>query len=361
MTDQSVDLKHVIDASVGANKPKFSDIDPNRIAALIAGQPGVDGPVEVSDVGGGGAGAGASSGIVVFRAKCANWDRWFVLRYAPVNNDNRIFFEYDVAGQFELQRRLHAAGLPVSNGRWIDPDGSILGLPGYIMDHVKGVVADGSAFTGGLIAEADDDRRARLADRIYGAMNRIHSTDWQALGLQSCTRDGGGETPVARYLNWFWKTAEWVDPPELQRLDAIRRRLIAEAPPHHPDDLSLVHGDPGLGNYMFRDDEVVCILDWELSGILHPDMDVAMQCSLNDFFRAAAPPDIAKKIPSQQDWIAGYERATGRRLEHFDYYRWLVTLPSLIVSLSMNRNMPEEMQTGHRQMLEPLWAAAEAG
>ncbi|MCA8900568.1 MAG: phosphotransferase family protein [Hyphomonas sp.] len=360
MTEQSVDLKRVIDASVGANKPKFSDIDPSRIAALISGQPDVEGAVTVSDISGGGASAGASSGIVVFRAKHSGTEARFVLRYAPLSNDHRIFYEYDVTGQFELQRRLHAAGLPVSNGRWIDPDGGTLGLPGYIMDHVEGVVADGSAFTGGLIAEADAPRRARLIDRIYGAMDRIHSVDWQALGLHSCTRNGGGETPVARYLNWFWKTAEWVNPPDLARLDTIRRRLIADAPTHHPDDLSLVHGDPGLGNYMFRNDEVVCILDWELSGILHPDMDVAMQCSLNDFFRAAAPPDIAEKIPSQQDWIAGYERVTGRRLKQFDYYRKLVALPSLIVSLSMNRNMPPDMQAGHRQMLEPLWAAAEA-
>ncbi len=360
MSDNPSHLKRVIDASVSASKPDFADIGPGRIARLIEqGSPPGE-PVDIHDMRGGGAGAGASSGIVVFRARRGDKDQRLVLRYAPVHNPKRLFSDYDIRGQFELQNRLSAHGLPVSKALWIDDDGSILGAPGYIMEHVEGDVADGSAFTGGLIADASDAQRTEFISQIHQAMGRIHGADWQALALDECVRDGGGRTPVERYLNWFWKTAEWTAPRQLGRLDAVRRKLLCDEPPHHPDDLRLVHGDPGLGNYMFSGGRIVCILDWELAGILHPDHDVAMQCSINDFFRAAATPDVARKIPAEADWIASYQAATGTRLRHFDYYRKLVTLPSLIVSLSMNRNLPEDMQEGHLQMLEPMWAMAEA-
>jgi aminoglycoside phosphotransferase (APT) family kinase protein len=353
-------LKAIVDASVMATKPKFTDIEPNRLAAFIARQPDVSGEVTLSSVRGGGASAGASSGIVVFDADIAGERRGYVLRYAPMNHAGRIFAEYDVAGQFETQRRLGQSGFPAPHARWLDATGEHLGLPGFIMDKVDGEVADGSPFTGGLIAEADHTERLRLIGEILRALRGVHQVDWRALGLQDCSRDGGGRTPLERYLNSFWKTAEWAPPPARERLEAVRLKLFADQPTYHEDDHTLIHGDPGLGNYMFRDGKVVSVLDWELSGILHPTYDVAMQCSLHNYFRGAAPPEVARTIPSNAEWVALYEQVSGAKVRDFDFFQRAVALPSLIVNLSMHRNIPAQMKAAHLAMMEATWSVAEA-
>lgn len=360
MSSQSGSLKDIVDASVTSTKPKFTDINPDRLASFIAAQADVQGPVSLSNVRGGGDGAGASSGIVVFDADINGERRGYVLRYAPTHNPGRIFAEYAVAEQFELQRRLNGGGLAVPNGRWLDATGEQIGQPGFVMDLVKGEVADGSPFTGGLIAEAGDAERARLIEQILVALNGVHRTDWRGLDLGNTVRDGGGRTPLERYLNWFWKTAEWIQPASLERLDRLRQWLFANQPTYHPDDYTLIHGDPGLGNYMFQDGKVVAVIDWELSGILHPTYDIAMQCSLNDYFRGAAGPAVAAKIPTSEDWIARYETVSNTRLPDYDFYRRAVALPSLIVSLSMHRNMPADFKQAHLDMMEATWAVAEA-
>jgi aminoglycoside phosphotransferase (APT) family kinase protein len=296
---------------------------------------------------------------VVFDAEIAGARRGFVLRYAPLNNAGRIFAEYDVAGQFELQRRLQRSAVATPAARWLDVTGDNLGLPGFIMDRVEGEVADGSPFTGGLIAEASEHQRTRLIGEILLALKDVHRVDWRRLELDGCVRDGGGRTPFERYLNWFWRTAEWVRPAALERLDRVRRWLFDNQPAYHPDDYTLVHGDPGLGNYMFRDGKVVAVIDWELSGVVHPTYDVAMQCSLNGYFRGAAPPDVAARMPSDDDWIARYESVSGTRLQDLEFYRRAVTLPSLIVNLSMHRNMPADFKLAHLDMMEATWAVAE--
>jgi aminoglycoside phosphotransferase (APT) family kinase protein len=303
---------------------------------------------------------GQSSGIVLFGANITGKTEQYVLRYAPMNNQQRIFAEYDIGGQFHLQRQLSRAGLPVPNGRWLDQTGEFLGLPGFVMDAIDGEVAHSSAFTGGLIAEATEEARGELFSQIFCSLDKVHNVEWRRHGLDAYVRAGSGRTPIERYVNWFWKTAEWIRSPQMDRLAKVRDWLLLNQPDYHHDEYRLVHGDPGLGNYMFKDSKVVAIIDWELAGIIHPTFDLAMQCSGFNYMKQAASAEVAAKIPDDSSWIAAYELATNRRIVDFDYFRKLVTLMSLIVFLSIDRSLSPEMKAAHEKMLEPTWAIAEA-
>lgn len=353
-------LHEVIGASVEKTKPRFTDIDPEKLRRFIQDQPDVSGDVVISQIRGGGDKAGASSGIVLFNVQYNGEKHEYVLRYAPMNNEYRIFVEYGIPEQYQLHRILSNIGIPAPRPVWVDADGSGIGLPGFIMERIEGRVADGSPYTGGIIAEASPEVRWRMLDEIFRVLGKIHAVDWQKHGLADCVKSGEGNTLLERYINWFWKTAEWVRHPQLDRLDRVRKWLFDNQPKYHPDDCSLVHGDPGLGNYMFRGQELIAILDWELAGIVHPTMDIAMQCLLNNFFRSAATPEIAGIIPSDEEWKNQYETVTGNKIVDFEYFRKFVTVASITTTLSMNRNMPDNMKEAHLQMIEPLWAIAES-
>lgn len=348
-----------IASSVAASKPDFREIDPSRIADLIRGLEDGKPDVRVWGVHGGGANAGASSGVVVFKASIGSAEGRYVLRYAPMNREGRIFVEYCIPEQFELQRRLAAAGLSVPMARWLDPDGGVLGQPGFVMDRIDGDVAHAAPFQAGLIGDAPPDLRQARIEAIMSALSVVHRADWRALDLEPVVRGAGSGTPVERYLAWFWKTVEWSAPAFAERLGAARQRLLADEPSEHPDDLSLVHGDPALGNYMLSGTQVTGVIDWELAGILAPAYDVAMQCLANSYYRALSAPDVSARIPSDEDWIAMYEGLAGRRVVHFDYYRRVAAWVLLSVQASMARNFSGQALEQYLVGLEPIWAIAE--
>lgn len=350
----------VIATVMSATKPRFTDIDPADIRAFIAGRPDVVGSVEIENVRGGGANAGASSGVVLFDAVIGGQREAYVLRYAPMRNEGRIFFDYGIGHQFELQARLAAAGLAVPGARWVDPDGAALGLPGFVMDKVDGDVAHASPFSAGLIGDAEPLVRQRRIDSIFQALGTVHGADWQGAGVAPYVRQADGRTHFERYINWYWETVDWVWPVQRERLERLRDWLFANQPELHHDDLSLIHGDPSLGNYMIDGDEVSAVIDWELAGIVSPAYDIAMQCMANSYYRAVSGPEVVARIPAEEDWIARYKHVTGRRLDDFDFFRKAVTLPLLVVQLSMSRNFPVEAREGFIAGLEPIWAVGES-
>ena len=53
-----------------------------------------------------------------------------------------------------------------------------------------------------------------------------------------------------------------------------------------PDALSW--GDGRIGNMMFRDNEVVAVLDWEMAAVAPPEVDLGWMCYLHLFFQDLA-------------------------------------------------------------------------
>lgn len=357
MTDTST--SQMIGRSVAATKPDYRDIDPGQIAKLIRKCVGAD--VSLENVRGGGANAGASSGVVVFDARIRDELRPLVLRYAPLRNAGRIFVEYSIPEQAELQARLAGDGLPVPMTRWVDPFGATLSLPGFVMDKIPGDVPHASPFAAGLIGGASDEVRQQRIDAMFAAQGKVHRVDWQRLRLQPFVRGAAGRTSVESYVNWFWKTLEWIrpEPAVIERFGRVRKRLVDNQPDEHVDDLALIHGDPSLGNYMFDDRQVSAVIDWELSGILNPAYDVAMQCLSNAYYRTVSPSEVATRIPADAEWVARYELVTGLRVRHFEFYRKVATCALLVVQHSMARNIPEADRSAYFAAIEAIWAIAE--
>ncbi len=361
MAESDTSMENAIRSATTALKPDFEDVGREHIVALLETQPDTEGEVEVFDIAGGGAGAGASSGIVIFSARVNGATNEYVLRFAPYNNELRIFAEYDIASQFHLHGMLSERGLPVPEPVACDAEGDRLPLPGFIMERVDGEVADTSAYTTGLFAKASETQLAKMHDEIFAALGRVHSVDWQRLGLEKYCCSAGGRTPIERYLNWYWKTAQWSGFPSIDRLRRCLQWLFDNQPSYHPDDWTLIHGDANLANYMFRNDRLVAILDWELAGIGSPSMDVALQVHFNEYCRMAAPPHARHRIPTEQAWISRYEEVTGSRLADYDYFRKVMCFTGLIVLTSMNRGVPEAHKAAHAQGYEWLWAIVESG
>ncbi|MBM70532.1 MAG: hypothetical protein CME43_13775 [Haliea sp.] len=155
-------------------------------------------------------------------------------------------------------------------------------------------------------------------------------------------------------------TAEWAgfSADITSQLKRLYHWLVDNQPSEHRDDLTLVHGDSNLANYMFRNDKLVAILDWEIAGIINPSMDIVIQCDFNDYCRRISPPEVRNIIPTKEQWISRYEELTGKRLADFEYWRKVASFTGLIIMHSILRSIPLEHQAAYSQVLDPLWAVA---
>jgi aminoglycoside phosphotransferase (APT) family kinase protein len=244
----------------GQAQERGIDFDVGRLGDYLAGLPGgaSGAPLSVRRTEGG------MSNPTYFLRR-GDWQA--VLRKQPAGSvlpsAHAIDREYRVLGALQ-----HTA-VPVPRPLHYCADREVLGTPFYLMEKLEGRVFHAFA-TPGL---APDERRA-LFDAMVATMAAIHRLDHVALGLADYGRPGNYfERQLKRWSEqWARFRRGDDDNPALDRIVA----WLAERVPSS-ELLALCHGDFRIGNVMFHPAEprVVGVLDWELSTLGHPLVDVA--------------------------------------------------------------------------------------
>jgi aminoglycoside phosphotransferase (APT) family kinase protein len=352
------DMSSALDEAVAAAKTNYAVIDDKKLKTFLDKVFGAD--VSILRMQGGAEKSGSSSGILIFDAAIGAGEsqeiKKLVLRYDPQSED-RIFFEYDLESQYVLINKLQGSGLPIPKVYGIDVSGDCLGVSGFIMDCVDGSPIPTSLFASGPLVDANDEQRAQLYQKILNTLVSIHSLDYVALGLGDFTKVAPGNTAQEKLINWWWKTWDWAKPEGFERLVPVRQWLLDNAPVEN--NMVLMHGDPNLGNYMLNNGEVAAILDWELSSIGSPELDLAIQVlSMEAHMPYADQLPVAP--PTQEQWLSYYYEAGGRPLKNFDYFRKQAAYQILVCLGSMCNYLPESVSASYKVMAEFYWAIVEA-
>ncbi len=171
--------------------------------------------------------------------------------------------------EFRVLTALRGSNVPVPQPLHYCADREVLGTPFYLMERMQGRVYHEFA-TPGLVA---DERRAMYAS-MCATMAAIHRLDFRALGLADYGRPGNYFARQLKRWSQQWTQFRRGDD-DIPDLDHI----IAWLSERVPDSTlqALCHGDFRIGNMMFHATEprAVGVLDWELSTLGHPLVDVA--------------------------------------------------------------------------------------
>ena len=218
--------------------------------------------------------------------------------------------------EYRVITALRGSGVPVPRTYAMCDDAGVIGTPFYVMEYVRGRVMPDPRLP-------DESPAARAA--IYDSMNtvlaRLHTVDFQAVGLGDFGRTGAY---VARQVH---RWTQQYRASETERIEAMER-LIEWLPAHIPpeDETSLVHGDFRLHNTIVHPTEprIVAVLDWELSTLGHPLSDLAYNCLPfrlpGDVFEGFAG-RVPEGIPSEEAYVEAYGKRTGRTaIAHWDFY-----------------------------------------
>jgi len=173
----------------------------------------------------------------------------------------------------------------------------------------------------GLPDRSPDDR-STIYQSMIETLARLHNVDWRAVGLTEYGRPGNY---VARQVHRW--TAQY-RASETERIDAMEQ-LITWLPANIPDDsaAAIVHGDYRPGNLLVDSSEprIAAVIDWELSTIGHPLVDLAHHALLfrtgPEDFGAFGDRPRPLGVPSEAEHLETYCRLTGRKsLSDWTFY-----------------------------------------
>jgi aminoglycoside phosphotransferase (APT) family kinase protein len=214
-----------------------------------------------------------------------------VARIEPPATDYPVFTTYDLDMQFRVMRLVHEhTAVPVPETFWYEPDPAALGGSFFVMARVDGLVPpDVLPYTFGDNWVFDGTRRRPARHPGVGRGAWPASTRSPPTGTTSSVPavQGPGATPSsgASTTGWLY---QWVvkDSPSPSAGDCFAWLVDNLPTDASPDALSW--GDGRIGNMMFRDNQVVAVLDWEMAAVAPPEVDLGWMCYLHLFFQDLA-------------------------------------------------------------------------
>lgn len=229
--------------------------------------------------------------------------------------------------EFALLKAAFAAGVAVPEPLALEPEGSLLGKPFYLMRRVAG-----TANPRVLVRErALDPARPALTEAVGRQLARIHSIRPPRPELAFLGHDTA--MPARRRIAEF-----------LEQLDALPHpfpvlewaiRWLARNAPDSTGGLVLGHGDFRCGNLMVDPEagRLVAVLDWEFASWSDPLEDVGWLCAR--CWRFGGDAREVGGFGDRADLIRGYEAEAGRRLDWslVPYWEVLATVRWAIIAL----------------------------
>lgn len=243
----------------------------------------------------------------------------YVLRRKPPGK--LLKSAHAVDREFRIISALYGADFPVPRPYALCEEDEVIGTMFYIMEFVEGRI-----FWDLDLPNANPDGRAALYDDVNNTIARLHSFDYEALGLEDFGKPG----------NYFARQiSRWSGQYRASETESIRLMdaLIEWLPDNIPDDdsSSIVHGDFRLDNMVIHPTrpKVIAVLDWELSTIGHPLADFTYHLMTWQMPQIGIGSTglLGKNlqelgIPDEEAYTELYCERTGRSggIEHRDFY-----------------------------------------
>jgi len=215
--------------------------------------------------------------------------------------------------EYKVITALYETDVPVPKTYGLCEDDSVVGTPFFLMEYV-----DGTVYWDHMLPKCSPEERALIYKNKNKVIAKLHSVDYKKIGLEDYGKPGNY---VARQVSRWSKQYR---ASETDNIEAMNN-LIDWLPKNIPDDdeTTIVHGDYRLDNMILKNNEVVGILDWELSTLGHPIADFSYHClswrTQEAFWDEAKLKELG--IPSEKEYMEMYCENSGKDLsKNWEFY-----------------------------------------
>lgn len=216
----------------------------------------------------------------------------------------------------------------------LDVDGSVVGAPSILLERMPG-----RADPLGFLRSEDREGGRKLTLDFARAAAELHSSDWEGLGLGEILTSGPTDrSPLAQIESWEAQfQASRMEPhPALGYVFGWLKENVPES-----TRLSVVHGDFRPGNFLYQDNTVVALLDWEMAHLGDPVEDLAWA------YRALWSPE---GFVGLEEFVRSYEEFGGPKVsEHaLRFYRIFSEVKFATISLRASRSFADGVSVNLR-------------
>lgn len=246
------------------------------------------------------------------------------------------------AQEFAVLKIAHAAKVLAPEPLFLCNDLAVTGRLFFIMERLPGVAA-GHKVTRDSKLVPDG---GSLARELAANLARLHQITPAHAGLDFLPTMLARDC-IAHYRSYLDTLSH-----PYPALEWGLRWCEINAPQH--EDTTFIHRDYRTGNYLVHDGHLAGVLDWEFPAFGNPLEDIGWLCAR--CWRFARPDLGAGGIAGVEDFIAEYERVSGRRVAPGDlkywqimaHLRWaIIALQQLERHLSGSERSLELALTGH--------------
>lgn len=229
---------------------------------------------------------------------------------------------HDMAREFRWLAALHPL-FPLAPRPYLlceDPD--VIGSVFYAMERRSGIVVRHDEPLG--LADQPDQRR-RVSEAVVDTLADLHAVNVDAPSLAGLGQPDGFVGRQVRGWTGRWEHAKTADIPDM---DALARWLAERLPPASAEP-AIVHGDFKLDNVLLAPldcTHVVAVLDWEMSAIGDPLVDLGIFLAYWTPSVAAGQRDALTTVTdrpgyfSREAILERYAARSGRDLLNIRFY-----------------------------------------
>lgn len=227
----------------------------------------------------------------------------YVLRRQP--KGKILGSAHAVDREYRIMRALWGSQVPVPKVLYLCVDPEVIGTIFYVMEYVEGQIHWNPALPDLPVSE-----RRRVYGEMCKALSNLHNVDFQKLGLEDFGKPGRYlERQLARWTTQYRKS-QTEDNEAMEALISWLKRNI----PDGDERVAVIHGDYRMDNIIFDSGNrsILAILDWELSTLGHPYLDLAYQCMQLRLDSKAIIPGLGGLdrvdlgIPSEEEYVGWY-------------------------------------------------------
>lgn len=197
--------------------------------------------------------------------------REYVLRRPPFGTKVRT--AHDMGREYRVLSKLAPVFAPAPAPVLHCDDTSVLGVPFYLMERVRGVVVRRKLPEGLAI---DENTARRMAEALVDTLVALHAVDYRAAGLGDLGKPAGY---VERQVRGWSKRYDGSQTDDIQSVTGVSRWLherLADIDDSGAQS-ALIHNDYKFDNVVLDPADlanIIGILDWEMSTLGHPLMDL---------------------------------------------------------------------------------------
>jgi aminoglycoside phosphotransferase (APT) family kinase protein len=247
-------------------------------------------------------------------------ERELVLRRPPFGS--KVKSAHDMSREFRILSAIHPVYSPAPKVLAYCEDESVIGAKFYVMDRIRGIILR-RTLPEGMVFDAGT--AARLSRSMIENLAAIHAIDYRAVGLETMAKVEGF---LARQVNGWsdrYYGSQTDDIPGVDRVTSWLKQNVPASPP-----ATLIHNDYKYDNIVLDPTDltrIIGVLDWEMSTIGDPLMDLGVSLSYwlqaddpADLRLAAFGPTAYPGSLTRQQLAGYYAELTGRDVSNLPYY-----------------------------------------